>query len=243
MITNRPFELRRTVELPVTPDEIWQAVATGSGHQAWLFPSGGDTPSAVGDTIMGHRVEAFDPPHHFRAHLEGENGYFNTLEYLIEGRDGGTTVLRYMHSGVFVEDWENQYDAADQHTDFYLHTLGQYLEHFAGREAIYIGVEGPAASSAREAFDALQRQLGIDQAAEGQAVTAEIPGIEPIAGVIDYRRPAFLGIRSSDGLYRFFGRNAFGQPIGLGHHLFSNVDGEAQQRVWTDWLNGVFAVA
>ena len=168
---NHRFEIRRTVELPATPEQIWQAVATGSGHQAWLFPSGGDTPGAVGDTIMDHRVEAFDPPRHFRAHLEGEDGFFNTLEYLIEGRNGGTSVLRYMHSGILVEDWENQYDAADKHTDFYLHTLGQYLEHFTGREATYIGAEGPAASSAPEAFDALQRQLGVEQAAEGEPVT------------------------------------------------------------------------
>jgi hypothetical protein len=243
MIMNRTFELHRTVELNATPDQIWQAVATGAGQQAWMFPTGGEIPSAVGETIMGHVVEAFDPPHHFRVHLDGENGFFNTLEYVIEGRDGSTTVLHYLHSGVITEDWDHQYDAVDQHTDFYLHTLGQYLSHFAGRPAAYVGAEGPQGSSAPHAFEAVQRQLGVAEAAEGERVTLAIPGLAPIEGVVDYRRHAFLGIRSEDALYRFFGRNAFGMPIGLGHHLFAaDVDQEAQQQAWSSWLSGVFAV-
>jgi hypothetical protein len=243
MIMNRTFELHRTVELNATPDQIWQAVATGAGQQAWMFPTGGETPSAVGETIMGHRVEAFDPPHHFRVHLDGEDGFFNTLEYLIEGRDGSTTVMRYLHSGVITEDWDHQYDAVDQHTDFYLHTLGQYLSHFAGRPAAYVGTEGPQDSNAPGAFEALQRQLGVDGAEEGDVVTLQVPGLAPIEGVVDYRREAFLGIRSGDALYRFFGRNVFGMPIGIGHHLFAEgVDQEAEQQAWASWLSGVFAV-
>ena len=39
--------------------------------------------------------------------------------------------MRYVHSGIFVDDWDNQYDGAAKHTDFYLHTLREYLTHFA----------------------------------------------------------------------------------------------------------------
>ena len=37
------FEIRREVELPATPEQVWDAVTTGRRHQgSWLFPSGGD---------------------------------------------------------------------------------------------------------------------------------------------------------------------------------------------------------
>ena len=32
------------------------------------------------------------------------------------------------HSGILADEWEDQYDAIGAHTDFYLHTLGQYLD-------------------------------------------------------------------------------------------------------------------
>jgi hypothetical protein len=74
-------------------------------------------------------------------------------------------------------------------------------------------------------------------------VTLQIPSLAPITGVVDYRRGAFLGIRTDDALYRSFGRNAFGMPVGTGHHLFAEgADPETEQQVWSSWLSGVFAV-
>ena len=51
------------------------------------------------------------------------------------------------------------------------------------------------------------------------------PGLDPVDAVVDYATPNFIGVRSADGLYRFFGRNAFGMPVGLGHHC--------SRRAWT----------
>ena len=83
--------------------------------------------------------------------MESPDGTFNALDYAIEARDGGTAHLRYVHSGILADGWEDQYDAIDGHTDFYLHTLGQYLEHFNGRQVTYVGqpssgIEGPEAA-------------------------------------------------------------------------------------------------
>ena len=75
--------------------------------------------------------------------VEGENGWFNQLENVIEARDGGTTFVRYVHSGVFTDDWDNQYDGANQHTDFYLHTLSQYLQHFSHRPVEWFSADAP----------------------------------------------------------------------------------------------------
>ena len=91
-----------------------------------------------------------------------------------------------------MDDWDNQYDAVGQHTDFYLHTLGQYLEHFGGRSATYIGggpggLQGPAASASPDGFDRLKQALGLPVGIEvGQPVTLTPAGLEPLDAVIDY---------------------------------------------------------
>lgn len=138
------FDIRREVVLPVGPEQVFEAVTTGQAN--WLFPMPA-TPEP----------EAWAPPTHFAVRQVGEDGWFNALEYVIEAREGGTAVLRYVHSGVFTDDWDNQYDGASKHTDFYLHTLGQYLGHFAGRSATYVSVSGPEPSRKPDAVETLKR--------------------------------------------------------------------------------------
>ena len=41
-------------------------------------------------------------------------------------------------------------------------------------------------------------------------------------------------------LHRFFGRNAWGGPVGMSIHHFGDVDVDAATRAWSDWLNGVY---
>ena len=227
------FECSREIDLPANPEQVWDAVATTEGNAAWLFPNEVDPAGAT----------AWDPPHHFAVRME-QGDWFNALDFVIDGRDDGTTKLRYVHSGIFVEDWENQYDAVQQHTDFYLHTLGQYLEHFQGRKATYIGsvpagIEGPASSATPDGFRRLEQRLGLgDGVGEGERVRLEGGGPEPLEGVVDYRRANFVGIRTADALYCFFGRNAFGRPVGMSIHSFADdVEREQVQQRWQDWLD------
>jgi hypothetical protein len=228
------FELSREVILPASPEEVWEAVATTAGNAAWLFPNEIDP--------KGSAVTAWDPPRQLAIrHQQGE--WFNALEYVIEAREGGTSLLRYAHSGIFVEDWDTQYDAAQQHTDFYLHTLSEYLEHFKGRAATYVGevpggILGPPSSATPDGFRHLQQALGLEaQMSEGESVRLTPQGLQPVDGVIDYLRPNFMGVRSHDALYRFFGRNAFGAPVGMSIHMFvDGVDAEKIKQDWEQWL-------
>jgi uncharacterized protein YndB with AHSA1/START domain len=243
---SREFEIRRDVELPGSPEEVWEAVATAAGNAAWLFPN--EEPNPDGSvSASGTRVTAWEPPHHFAVRTE-QGDWFNALEFVIEGRAGAKTLLRYVHSGVFVDDWDTQYDAVNQHTDFYLHTLGQYLEHFAGRRATYVGdvpggIQGPPASAKPDGFERLTHALGVPEGSrEADMVRLAPDGLEPLDGAIDYLRPNFMGIRTADGLYRFFGRNAFGGPVGVSMHLFGDgVDAEQTKRAWQEWLEAVYA--
>lgn len=236
---SREFECKREVVLPASPEEVWDAVATAAGNAAWLFPN-----EIAPD---GSGASAWDPPHHFAARTE-QGDWFNALEYEIESQDGSRTTLRYAHSGIFMENWDTQYDAVQQHTDFYLHTLGQYLQYFNGRPATYIGggpggLQAPAASATPDGFRRLQKALGLTPAiAEGDAVTLTAEGMDPLDAVIDYKQPNFLSARTSDGLYCFFGRNAFGAPVGMSIHLFGEIlDADAITEIWQNWLNTVLA--
>ncbi|MDQ6776505.1 MAG: SRPBCC domain-containing protein [Actinomycetota bacterium] len=191
----------------------------------------------------GPDTRAWDPPRHLE--LRQERGdWFNAIEFVIEGRHGGTSLLRYAHSGIFVDDWETQYDAADAHTDFYLHTLSEYLQHFDGRVATYIGevpagIQGPPSSATLDGFRRLQEALGLGaHLDEGGSVRLTPQGLDPIEGVLDYVRPNFIGVRTDHALYRFFERNAFGAPVAVSIHKFADgVEPEEIKHTWQDWLD------
>jgi uncharacterized protein YndB with AHSA1/START domain len=236
----REFEIVREVELQATPEQVWDAVSTDAGQAGWLFPTPLPPYGAEGSPI-----QVWNPPNHLVVRQEFPGG-FNALEYTIEGRGGGTTTLRYVHSGIFDEEgWDDQYDAVRQHTDFYLHTLGQYLEHFAGRTATYVGdvpggIEAPEASMQPDGFDRLKAALGVDGASEGDQVNLDLGDAGRLDGTVDYLRGPFLGVRTSDGLYRFFGRNAFGGPVGLVLHDFGGGDAEQTKRALKAWLDSIY---
>jgi hypothetical protein len=180
--------------------------------------------------------------------MESPDGTFNALDYTVEARGGGTAHLRYVHSGILADEWEDQYDAIDGHTDFYLHTLAQYLEHFNGRPVTYVGqpsdgINGPQTAGMPDAMDKLRSALGIgDGAAVGDVVHARLGDAGGLDGVIDYSTPEFLGVRTDDSLYRFFGRNHFGSVVGMSAHVFRDgVDAASSEAALKRWLDGVYA--
>ena len=238
----RPFEVARELDLPASPEDVWTAMTADSA--AWQFPTGMEI--APG-TTPGAPVTTWDPPRHFVVRMEAPDGTFNSLEYLLEARAGGIAHLRYVHSGILADEWADQYDAIGAHTDFYLHTLAEYLAHFNGQQVTYVGqpsagIEGPASAGAADAMDTLRAALGVPTAVVGDAVSAELGAAGRLEGVVDYASPAFLGVRTADSLYRFFGRNLFGGVVGMSAHRFAEgVDAAAEEKALSDWLVGVFA--
>jgi hypothetical protein len=60
--------------------------------------------------------------------------------------------------------------------------------------------------------------------------------------VIDYSTPEFLGVRTGDGLYNFFGRNHYGSVVGMSAHLFGErVDAAEREAQLKAWLDSVYA--
>jgi uncharacterized protein YndB with AHSA1/START domain len=242
---SREFEITGEVDLAAAPDDVWTAITADTA--AWQFPTGMEIPAGGAPPEEGP-VTTWDPPHRLVIRMESPDGTFNALDYAIEAREGVTAHLRYVHSGILADGWEDQYDAIDGHTDFYLHTLGQYLERFNGRRVTYVGqpsagIEGPAAAETPDAMDALRAALGVSSdAGVGDAVHASLGDAGTLDGVIDYSTPAFLGVRTADGLYRFFGRNHFGGVVGMSAHLFvDGVDAAAREATLRAWLHGVYS--
>ncbi|MBE1581660.1 SRPBCC domain-containing protein [Amycolatopsis roodepoortensis] len=229
-------EVRFEGFLPTTPEDTWAAITTGSG--GWLWPiqyEPRDGGAESGLTPDGGMVTVWKPSQRFVTYAEDESGWFNTLEYVLEPKDGGT-YLRFEHTTV-LDDWDVEYDACVQHTSFYYHSLGEYLTHFNRRQAKYFAADAPEASAAPEAFEAVRAAIGAK--AVGDRVYLDVPGVE---GVVDYLTPAFIGVRTEDALYRFYGRNVWGWPVGIGHHLFAeDADAEKAAKAWTAWLNDLYA--
>jgi uncharacterized protein YndB with AHSA1/START domain len=242
---SREFEITREVDLPAAPRDVWTAITADTA--AWQFPTGMEIPAGT-TPPEDAPITTWDPPHRLVIRIESPDGTFNALDYAIEARAGGTAHLRYVHSGILADDWEDQYDAIDGHTDFYLHTLAEYLEHFNGRPVTYVGqpsagIEGPSSASTADAMDVLRAALGISGAgAVGDSLSASLGAAGTLEGVIDYSTPEFLGVRTADGLYRFFGRNHYGGVVGMSAHLFgANVDAGAREAALKDWLDSIYA--
>lgn len=239
----KEFEVRWEGELPATPQEVWDAFTRHTAGWLWKI----DYEPWVGGSEEGlsngdGRVTVWDPPRHFTTRVDLDDGGFNQLDYVLEPRGTGT-YLRFRHnSTVPVEGYDDDVDACRLHTDLYNHSLGEYLRHFAGRDAAYLRVDGPEAS-ADGGFAAMLHAMGVpDDVAAGDEVVLTPTGIAPIEGVVDYRTDRFLGVRSADALYRFYGRDAWGWPAGLAHHLFADgADEASNERAWTTWMNDLFA--
>lgn len=249
----REFRIEREFAVPGTPEQVWHAITDGAG--GWLWPMEYE-PRVGGAAEWGSTVTAWDPPRHLAilskdasaapegAQAGNDPAWFNLLEQIIETRNGVTWV-RYVHAGVMMNDWETEFDGANQHTDFYLDALVRYLQHFAGCRPTYISVDGPQASTTPGSLGAVRRALGLtEEAREGDRLQLAIPGVPVQDAEVDYANAHFLGLRTDDALIRVFARDAWGAPTSISvHHFAPDVDVAGVTAAWTAWLNGLFPAA
>jgi uncharacterized protein YndB with AHSA1/START domain len=137
---NRAIDL--SVEVPGTPEEVWEAIATGPGITSWFVPhtvegrAGGEVTMDFGPGygVATARVTAWEPPH--RLVIESEGEYALAYEWLVEARSGSTCVVRLVNSGFGSgDDWDAQYDGLSTGWRFFLESLRLHQERFGGQAA------------------------------------------------------------------------------------------------------------
>jgi hypothetical protein len=208
----------------------------------WLWPT--DFPALQASTQPEEGViTVWDPPHRYANRMDGDGDFFNVLDYTLTDIGDGRALLRYIHHGVNLDPDHNQEDAVQQHTDFYLHTLNEYVTHFAGLDAAFVDLQAPESSATPDAFDRVRAALGLTDASQvDDTVEVALDGVTPFVATVDYLSPNFIGLRTHTALYRFFGRNAFGATVGLTLHVFDPADDAvAASASWQAWLDGLYS--
>ena len=151
------FEITQDLEVGATPEQVWEAIATGRGMDSWFMGQsevepreGGRARWSIGGYTEDSTVSTWDPPRRFvNTGTEGPDGSFHRFDYRIEDRGSGRTTIRYVHSGMLGGDWEAEYEAMSEGDPMYLQKLVEYLTYFSGRFAIGIDAHGPKVAGSR----------------------------------------------------------------------------------------------
>lgn len=191
---------RRSVQVevvvPGTPEEVWNAIATGPGVSSWFVPTefeeSNGKPVAVkanfGPGMVSQSdVTAWDPPRLFAAQGKGWGGSPPiATEWSVEARAGGVCRVRVVHS-LFssTEDWDGQLEATEGGWPGFFRTLRIYLTHFRGQRATLMQFVAPVAGTESEAGESLTAAFRLNGLNVGQHWTAP-EGVPVLGGVAEY---------------------------------------------------------
>ena len=187
--------------VPGTPEEVWQAVATGPGISSWLMPAEFEQrdgkPVALsldfgGGNVARAEITAWDPPRMYAAQSQGlvPGSPPIASEWHIEAQAGGTCVVRLVHSlFASTDDWDDQLDYVGSGWTAFLQTLQIYLRHFRGQRSTLTKWMVPFDGTEAQAWQKLTAALGLQDAGVGQrwSTPARDPGSAPaMGGVVEY---------------------------------------------------------
>lgn len=185
------------VEVPGTPEEVWQAIATGPGVSSWFVPTEMEEvdgkPVAVKSNFgpgMESRavMTAWDPPRMFAAESPGWTPDMPPMatEWTVEAKAGGTCIVRVVHS-LFTDkdDWDNQLEGTEHGWPGFFRTLRIYLTHFRGQRSALMQKMTVAAGTEAEVWETLTTALGLKGASVGQRWTSPA-GAPALGGVVEH---------------------------------------------------------
>jgi uncharacterized protein YndB with AHSA1/START domain len=188
------------VEVPGSPEEVWQAIATGPGISSWFVPS--EVQEGEGGRVVSHfgpgnsmdsaaTVTAWEPPRRFVAESRdmGPESPPVATEWTVEAQSGGSCVVRVVHSWFLsTDDWDNQFEQAEFGWAVFFQILRLVLTHFRGQPCSAFQLMGVASGSMPDAWAALTGPLGLAGATEGQRVSAPVDA-PPLAGLVELAGP------------------------------------------------------
>ena len=198
-MTSEHRRLEAAIEVPGTPEQVWEAIATGPGITAWFMPTeveeheGGAVRMDHGPAVQSTAVvSAWDRPQRFAYEEEWQpaqapGGPRIATEFLVEARAGGTCVVRVVMSGFGEgDDWDRAMESFTSGWQTALESLRLYLAHFPGQHASPIAVSGATRNaSPDEIWQSFTHALGLAEAAEGGRAATRGPGVPAFAGTVE----------------------------------------------------------
>jgi uncharacterized protein YndB with AHSA1/START domain len=179
-----------SIDVPGTPEEVWQAIATGPGISSWFVrhtveprPGGAVTEDFGSFGVVHCTVSDIEPPR--RIVFVSDDGPL-AWEWTIEARDGGTCRVRLVNSGFGSgADWDGEYDGATQGWALFLANLRLHRQHFPGQHATplipSVAVPGPHAA----AWAAVCERMGVPpDLPEGAPFEPSGDGLPPAQGTV-----------------------------------------------------------
>jgi uncharacterized protein YndB with AHSA1/START domain len=249
------------VEVPGTPEEVWQAIATGPGITSWFVPAKMEHDKDGKPTKMklhfgpgmdsAADITAYEPPHRFAAEDKwGPNSPVIATEWTVEARSGGTCLVRVVHS-LFAEsdDWNNQIEGTESGWPVFFRILKIYLTNFRGQHAATMQAIGMAPNEA-EGWSKFLRELGISGEPVGKKIKAS-DGAPQLAGEIEMvsDHPTHRGIlvrltEPGPGVASL-GAFSCGGPVQtmISFYLFGELGTAAVKRdaaTWEKWMSDRF---
>src|SRR5262245_45629571 len=188
------------IEVPGTPEEVWQAIATGPGISSWMVPAEFEErdgkPVAVKMTFgpgmdVRSPLTAWDPPRMWVAESDGGPGSPPLAnEWSVEARCGGDCVVRLVQFlFASTDDWDNQLEAGLETSQAaflaFFRALRIYLTHFRGQRSTIVQFVVPVAGTEAEAWESLTAAVGVNGLTVGHRWTAPA-GVPTFGGVAEY---------------------------------------------------------
>lgn len=246
------FNQTDRIEVPADPEQVWQAIATGPGIDSW-FMGRNDVDEATatvrqsfGDFRPTYQISEWEPMRRLAyANEPGPDGRFVAYEFLIEGRDRSSTVLRMATSGFLPgDDWNDEFEAMRLGFEMFFSTLLQCLLHFPGRTALPLTVFGPSITDWPATWHALRDRLGLsEQVRAGDQLVLTGPTGPTETGEVYFVNEQTLGVRTPEAIYRFM--QGFGGSIIACHSMFSadytEHDRRAAEKVWHAWFDNLLS--
>lgn len=195
------------VEVPGSPEEVWQAIATGPGISSWFVPTevderqGGEIRTNFGAGIESEStISMWDPPRSFTKNGDGMSPDSPPVatEWIVEAKNGGTCVVRVVHSWFASSDeWDSQWEMVEQGWNDFFNILRLKLEHFPGQPCAAFDASGMSNSSESEAWAALTTPLGLADARKGQEIRSEVGG-PALTGKVEEADPKQVMLLTSE---------------------------------------------
>ncbi len=185
------------LEVPGTPEAVWDAIATGPGIAAWFVPAvvepgeGGTLTLAFAEGLEETcEVTVWEPPRRL-VYTSGSEDRRLAQEFRVEAHGGGRCVVRFVNSGFGTSaDWAAQYDSMSEGWKLFFDNLRLYLTRFAGQPCYSVTTTRTAQGSRNEIWAAVTKALGFPEVpAVGEWVEGLGEGVPTLAGIVERVTP------------------------------------------------------